>query len=163
ATQTIDIFSFVERSAIPLQHIDQPYYLAPERRDEKVYALLREALRQSDKVALARVVLHTRQYLTALTPPEDALVLVKLRRPAEVRGLATLELGDSVSNPSLAKAELEMAKGLIADMSGAWGPDEYRDKFQEKIMDLVEEKASKGKIHKVEAVPGEAETRRSAD
>lgn len=163
ATQTIDIFSFVERSAIPLQHIDQPYYLAPERRGEKVYALLREALRQSDKVALARVVLHTRQYLTALMPLEDALVLVKLRWPAEVRGLATLELGPSVTKPNLAKAELEMAKRLIADMSGAWEPDEYRDQFQDQIMDLVEEKASKGKIHEVEALPGEAETRRSAD
>lgn len=163
ATQTIDIFSFVDRSAIPLQNIDMPYYLAPERRGEKVYALLREALRQSNKVALAKVVLHTRQYLTALMPLEDALVLVKLRWPAEVRGLATLELGPTVSKPNLAKAELDMAKRLIQDMSGPWEPEEYRDQFQDQIMELVEEKASKGKIHEVESVPGEAETRRSAD
>ena len=163
ATQTIDIFSFVERSAIPLQNIDTPYYLSPERRGEKVYALLREALRQSDKVALARVVLHTRQYLTALMPLEDALVLVKLRWPAEVRSLASLELGPAVTKPSLAKSELEMARRLIEDMAGDWQPDDYRDQFQDQIMDLVEEKARKGKIHEVEAVPGEAETRRSAD
>src|SRR5690606_37950629 len=51
----------------------------------------------------------------------------------------------------------------IEDMAGEWEPDEYRDQFQDQIMDLVEEKASKGKIHEVDAVPGEAETRRSAD
>src|SRR5690606_2072055 len=120
-------------------------------------------LRQSDKVALARVVLHTKQYLTALMPLEDALVLVKLRWPAEVRGLATLELGPTVTKANLVKAELEMAKRLIEDMTGDWQPDDYRDQFQDQIMDLVEEKASKGKIHEVEAAPGEAETRRSAD
>jgi DNA end-binding protein Ku len=109
------------------------------------------------------VVLHTRQYLTALMPLEDALVLVKLRWPAEVRGLATLELGPTVTKPNLAKSELEMARRLIEDMAGDWQPEEYRDQFQEQIMDLVEEKAQKGKIHEVEAVSGEAETRRSAD
>lgn len=163
ATQTIDIFAFIERGAIPLQNIDTPYYLSPERRGEKVYALLREALRQSDKVALAKVVLHTKQYLTALLPLEDALVLVKLRWPAEVRGLASLELGPAVAKPKLVKSELDMARRLIEDMAGDWQPDEYRDEFQDQIMELVEEKASKGKIHEVEAVSGEAETRRSAD
>lgn len=162
STQTIDIFTFVEREQIPLQNIDTPYYLSPEKRGEKVYALLREALRGSGRVALARVVLHTRQYLAALMPLEDALVLVKLRWPAEVRSLAILELGSAVSKPDLAKAELDMAKRLIEDMSGDWQPDDYRDTFQEKIMELVEEKASAGKITHVEGVEA-GEARRSAD
>ncbi|MGP3789686.1 non-homologous end joining protein Ku [Pseudomonas sp. B392_1p] len=162
STQTIDIFTFVEREQIPLQNIDTPYYLSPEKRGEKVYALLREALRGSGRVALARVVLHTRQYLAALMPLEDALVLVKLRWPAEVRSLAILELGGAVSKPDLAKAELDMAKRLIEDMSGDWQPDDYRDTFQEKIMELVEEKASAGKITHVEGVEA-GEARRSAD
>ena len=162
STQTIDIFTFVEREQIPLQNIDTPYYLSPEKRGEKVYALLREALKSTGKVALARVVLHTRQYLSALMPMEDALVLVKLRWPAEVRGLATLELGSAVSKPSLAKAELDMARRLIEDMSGDWEPDAYVDTFQEQIMALVEEKASAGKITHVEGVEA-GEARRSAD
>lgn len=162
STQTIDIFTFVEREQIPLQNIDTPYYLSPEKRGEKVYALLREALRGSGRVALARVVLHTRQYLAALMPLEDALVLVKLRWPAEVRSLAILELGSAVSKPDLAKAELDMAKRLIEDMSGDWQPDDYCDTFQEKIMELVEEKASAGKITHVEGVEA-GEARRSAD
>src|SRR5690606_392889 len=91
-----------------------------------------------------------------------ALVLVKLRWPAEVRSLAILELGSAVSKPDLAKAELDMAKRLIEDMSGDWQPDDYRDTFQEKIMELVEEKASAGKITHVEGVEA-GEARRSAD
>jgi DNA end-binding protein Ku len=162
STQTIDIFAFVDSAQIPLQHIDKPYYLAPDRRGEKVYALLREALSGTDKVALAHVVLHTRQHLAALMPIESAMVLVMLRWPSEVRGLDTLELDDSVTKPKLAKSELDMAKRLIKDMSADWQPKEYQDSFQDRIMALVEKKAKAGKIENVERVEGEEE-RRSAD
>lgn len=162
STQTIDIFAFVDSVQIPLQHIDKPYYLAPDRRGEKVYALLREALSSTDKVALAHVVLHTRQHLAALMPIDSAMVLVILRWPSEVRGLETLELDDSVTKPKLAKSELDMAKRLIKDMSADWQPEEYQDSFQDRIMALVEKKAKAGKIENVEQVEGE-ETRRSAD
>lgn len=162
STQTIDIFAFVDSVQIPLQHIDKPYYLAPDRRGEKVYALLREALSSTDKVALAHVVLHTRQHLAALMPIDSAMVLVILRWPSEVRGLETLELDDSVTKPKLAKSELDMAKRLIKDMSADWQPEEYQDSFQDRIMALVEKKAKAGKIENVERVEGE-EQRRSAD
>lgn len=162
STQTIDIFAFVDSVQIPLQHIDKPYYLAPDRRGEKVYALLREALSSTDKVALAHVVLHTRQHLAALMPIDSAMVLVILRWPSEVRGLETLELDDSVTKPKLTKSELDMAKRLIKDMSADWQPEEYQDSFQDRIMALVEKKAKAGKIENVERVEGEEE-RRSAD
>jgi DNA end-binding protein Ku len=162
STQTIDIFAFVDSPQIPLQNIDTPYYLTPDRRGEKVYALLREALSSTDKVALAHVVLHTRQHLAALMPLESALVLVMLRWPAEVRSLESLELGPAVSQPKLAKSELDMAKRLIKDMSADWQPEEYQDSFQDRIMELVEQKAKAGKIEEVERVEGEQE-RRSAD
>jgi DNA end-binding protein Ku len=151
STQTIEIFSFVDSSQIPLPNIDTPYYLAPDRRGEKVYALLRETLKQTNKVALALVVLHTRQYLAALMPLDDALVLVKLRWPAEVRSLDTLELGPEVKKPELKKGELEMAKRLVEDMSGEWSPQEYVDQFEAKIMALVERKAGEGEIEDVES------------
>lgn len=162
ATQTIDIFAFVDSEQIPLQHIDTPYYLAPDRRGEKVYALLREALSSTNKVALAHVVLHTKQHLAALMPLESVLVLVMLRWPSEVRSLASLELSAAVSKPKLAKTELDMAKRLIKDMSGDWQPDAYVDEFQNRIMELVARKAKAGKIEEVDRVEGE-ETRRSAD
>lgn len=162
STQTIDIFAFVDSQQIPLQHIDTPYYLAPDRRGEKVYALLREALVGTGKVALAHVVLHTRQHLAALMPLESALVLVMLRWPSEVRGLETLELSPAVTRPKLAKSELDMAKRLIRDMSDDWRPEAYVDSFQDRIMELVERKAKAGKIEEVERVEGREE-RRSAD
>jgi len=150
ATQTIDIFSFVAADEIPLQQFDTPYYLAPDKRGGKVYALLRETLESTGKVALATVVLHTQQHLALLRPLEDALVLITLRWPDEVRGIDSLELDSSVTQAKVNKGELEMAKRLVDDMSGKWTPDKYQNAFRQTIMDLVEEKASKGKISVVE-------------
>ncbi|WP_283190614.1 Ku protein [Pseudomonas sp. PMCC200344] len=162
STQTIDIFSFVDSEQIPLQNIDTPYYLAPDKRGGKVYALLRETLSKTNKVALALVVLHTRQHLAALMPLESAMVLVMLRWPAEVRSLDTLELGSEVTKPELAKGELDMAKRLVQDMSADWKPEDYHDSFEDKIMALVEKKANEGKIEDVETATGEEE-RKTAD
>ncbi|WP_459205721.1 non-homologous end joining protein Ku [Pseudomonas sp. MLB6B] len=149
ATQTIDIFSFVKASEIPLQHFDTPYYLSPDKRGGKVYALLRETLEASGKVALATVVLHTRQHLALLRPLNDALVMITLRWPDEVRGLDTLELNQKVTKATLTKQERDMAKRLVEDMSGPWSPDEYHDAFRDTIMQLVREKARKGKLSAV--------------
>ncbi|MBC3438050.1 Ku protein [Pseudomonas sp. BW16M2] len=154
ATQTIDIFSFVDAGEIPLQQFDTPYYLSPDRRGGKVYALLRETLESTGKVALATVVLHTRQHLALLRPLEDALVMITLRWPEEVRGLESLELDKSVTDSKLDKRELDMARKLVQDMSGPWTPDDYHDAFRQTILDLVEEKASKGKIEIVDKGEG---------
>ncbi|CAM2859058.1 Ku protein [Pseudomonas fluorescens] len=162
STQTIEIIAFVAADQIPLQNIDTPYFLAPDKRGGKVYALLRETLKKTAKVALANVVLHTKQHLAALMPLDSALVLVMLRWPAEVRSLDELELGSDVTKPSLTKGELDMAKRLVEDMSADWQPDAYRDSFQEKIMALVARKAKAGKIEDVESQEG-SEARKSAD
>lgn len=162
STQTIEIFGFVDSDRIPLQNIDTPYFLAPDKHGEKVYALLRETLVDTRKVALANVVLHTRQHLAAVMPLDSAMVLVILRWPAEVRSLDTLELTDAVTEATLSKSERDMARRLVKDMSVDWQPDEYRDTFEEKIMQLVETKAREGKIEDVETSVGEPE-RKSAD
>lgn len=162
STQTIEIIAFVASDQIPLQHIDTPYFLAPDKRGGKVYALLRETLKKTSKVALANVVLHTKQHLAALMPLDSALILVMLRWPAEVRSLDDLELGSDVTKPTLAKGELDMAKRLVEDMSADWQPDDYRDSFQEKIMALVAKKAKAGKIEDVES-SADGEERKSAD
>ena len=162
STQTIEIFGFVDGQQIPLQNIETPYYLAPDKRGEKVYALLRETLAQTKKVALANVVLHTKQHLAAVMPIESAMVLVLLRWPSEVRGLDTLELTEAVTDVKLNKSELAMAKRLVEDMSADWTPEDYRDTFQDQIMHLVETKAREGKIENVETETDEGE-RKSAD
>ncbi len=162
STQTIDIFGFVYSQQIPLQNIDTPYYLTPDKRGEKVYALLRETLHDTRKVALAHVVLHTKEHLAAVMPLASALVLVMLRWPADVRELDDLDLSDAVTDVQLNKSERDMARRLVKDMSANWKPEEYRDTFQDKIMQLVETKARQGKIQNVETDPGEEE-RKSAD
>jgi len=162
STQTIDIFSFIDSDEIPLANIDTPYYLSPDKRGEKVYALLRETLIDSKKVALAYVILHTRQHLAALMPIDSALVLVLLRWPAEVRSIDELALTKTTTHADLNKSEKEMAKRLVNDMAGSWEPDNYRDTFQEKIMQLVDKKARDGEIENVETDPG-SEQRKSAD
>jgi DNA end-binding protein Ku len=150
STQTIDIFGFLDAKDIPLQNIERPYYLAPDKRGEKVYALLQQTLKDSGKVALANVVLHVKQHLAALMVDGDALILVMLRWPDEVRGLDTLELGTAVTGAKLSKGERDMAKRLVRDMTIEWSPDEYQDTFRDEIMKLVEKKAKAGKIEDVE-------------
>ncbi|MDD2046790.1 Ku protein [Pseudomonas putida] len=162
ATQTIDIFAFVDSAEIPLQQFDTPYYLSPDRRGGKVYALLRQTLESTGKVALAKVVLHTQQHLALLRPLEDAIVMITLRWPQEVRGLESLELGSSVRDSAIDKRELQMARRLVEDMSEHWTPEAYRNDFKDTIMSLVEEKASQGKIATVEAPQGDA-GQKSAD
>ncbi|HEY6528868.1 MAG TPA: Ku protein [Cellvibrionaceae bacterium] len=161
STQTIDIFSFVEITSIPLAYIETPYYLAPDKRGEKVYALLRETLAATQKIGLAYVILHTKQHLAAVMPIENALVLILLRWPSEVRDLATLELTQAATNATLSSTEKQMAKRLVEDMTTQWKPDDYEDTFQAKIMALVDKKAAQGKIENVET--DDTSPRKNAD
>ncbi len=162
-TQTVDIVAFVDAEKIPFLFIDTPYYLTPDRRGEKVYALLREALVATGKVGLANVVLHTKQHLAVVMPLGEALVLNTLRWADEVRGIEALELKDEAIKPDLAKRELDMATRLIEEMSEDWQPEQYKDTFQEQIMALVEQKAKEGKVEAVSEPDDEGGERRSAD
>jgi DNA end-binding protein Ku len=162
ATQTVDIVAFVDAKDISFLYIDTPYYLTPDRRGEKVYALLRETLIQTGKVGIANVVLRNKQHLAVVMPLGKALVMNTLRWAEEVRGVEYLEMKDEALNADLNPRELDMAKRLVEDMSEAWTPDQYKDTFQDQIMDLVETKAREGKIEAVGG-PEEAVDRRSAD
>lgn len=149
STQTVEIIAFLKAAQIPLPYLDTPYYLAPERRGGKVYALLREALAGTEHVGLATVVLHTRQHLAVVMPQGDALVLNTLRWGDEVRGVEELGLGDDVVDAKLDKRELDMARRLIEEMQEEWDPRRYKDHFTEQIMELVERKAKAGKLETV--------------
>ena len=162
ATQTVDIVAFVDAKEISFLYISTPYYLTPDRRGEKVYALLRETLIQTGKVGIANVVLRNKQHLAVVMPLGKALVLNTLRWADEVRGVEYLELKDEALNADLNKRELDMAKRLVEDMSEPWDPTQFKDTFQDQIMALVERKAREGKLEAVGG-PEEAVDRRSAD
>jgi DNA end-binding protein Ku len=156
-TQTIEIESFVEASEIPLIHFDRPYYLEPLAKGEKVYVLLREAMLAAGVVGIARVVMHTKEYLSALIPSETALVLHTLRWAGDVRATKELNL-PSEGRKALKDSDLKMAKQLIADMTDKWKPDAYEDNFAQAIHSLVAKRQKAGVTEKVEPMEDGAPT-----
>lgn len=141
ATQSIDIIEFVDLSEIDPMFFDKPYYLEPQKGGKKAYALLRETLKETGKVGIARVVIKTRQHLAAVKPKDDALVLELMHFPDEVLEPAGLDIP---REEKLGKKEMDMAKSLVETMSGEWNPTEFKDEYRDKLVALIEEKVKSG-------------------
>lgn len=155
-TQTIEIETFVDADEIPFVYLERPYYTAPLKRGEKVYALLRESLQQSHKVGVAKVVIQSKQHLAVLIPCGRALVLNLLRWGGEIRSFEQLDLPPlGAKAAGIKDAELKMAMQLIGDMTQPWDADSFRNSFAQEIHKLVEAKASAGKVTRVEKVDEE--------
>ena len=148
-TQTIEIEAFIDVAEVPFVYLEKPYFTAPINKGEKVYALLREALKDTGKAGLARVVIHSKQHLAVVLPCGPALVLNLLRWGGEIRSWEDLPL-PSAGKAGIKDAELKMAKHLIEDMSGHWNAAELRDEFHDAIMKLVDAKAKAGDTETVE-------------
>jgi len=161
ATQTVDVQGFVDAAEIPIFYYDTPYYLAPDRRGAKGYALLRDVLRKSGRLGLARVVLHTREHLCALLPQAEALMLITLRYADEILPAGELELPAPRPADAPTPREKEMALRLVQDMAMEWDPDAFRDEYREDLLDAIDRKIKAGKTH-VLTEAGEAPARRSA-
>lgn len=150
-TQTIEIEAFVDADDIPFIYLERPYYTAPLHRGGKVYALLREALRKSNKVGVAKVVIQAKQHLAILIPCGRALVLNLLRWGGEIRSFEQLDLPPLDARAAGIKAaEMTMALALIKDMSQAWDADRFRNSFSEEIHQLVQAKAHAGDVQSVQ-------------
>lgn len=147
-TQTIEIERFIDAAEMPFIFLERPYYVAPINKSDKVYALLRESLVDSGKIALAKVVIATKQHLAALVPSGAALVLNLLRWGDEVKTLESLDLPPA-GRKNLSAPELKMAKQLITEMSGKWDPDDFKDEFRHQVMKLVDKKVKAGKTETV--------------
>ena len=150
-TQTIEIESFVHASEIPFVQLEKPYYLEPLAKGEKVYALLREAMLAAGVIGIARVVMHTKEYLAALIPSGPALMLNTLRWANEIRPWTDIKL-PAEGRKALKDSELKMAKQLIEDMTQVWQPDAYADHFSEAVHALVEKRRAAGHTETVEAM-----------
>jgi DNA end-binding protein Ku len=156
ATQTIDIQAFVDAAEVPLTFYEQPYYLAPSRGGAKVYALLRETLRKSGKIAIATVVIRTRQHLCALLCSEDQIVLDTLRYPNELRSTEELKLPPtSLKSAGISDKELQMALSLVEGMSEDWDPKQYHDTYRDDVMALVHKKVKAGQTKTITAPEAE--------
>jgi DNA end-binding protein Ku len=142
-TRSIDIEQFVDLEQIDPIYYDHPYYLAPDKGAGKAYKLLLDAMEQADKVAIARVVIRSKENLVALRSYKGAITLETMLFPDEVVDPDSLEdLGSSDGKAKTTKRELDMAKQLIESLSGDFDASEYRDEYRERVLDLIERKAA---------------------
>ncbi|MGM9480251.1 Ku protein [Roseateles sp. NT4] len=144
-TQTIAIEGFVKATDVSFVYTERPYYLAPEGKADRVYALLREALTKAGVIGIARFVLHNKEHLAAVIPAGPALMLGTLRWAEEIRSPDALDLPkEGASANSLKPAELKIAQQLIDQMTSAWKPEEFKDDFTSAVRALVDKKAKAG-------------------
>ncbi len=154
ATQTIDILAFVDADQVPLMYYEQPYYLAPGKGGDKVYALLRETLRKAGKIGIANVVIRVKQHLCALVCVGDVIIMNTLRYSDEIRETDELKIPSSTEKAAaISDKELKMAMALVEGMSEEWKPEQYHDTYREDVLALVEQKV-KAKETKTITMPG---------
>lgn len=152
AHETVEIDTFVDATDISPAYYEKPYVLLPAKKAEKGYVLLRETLKKTGKVGIGRVVIRTKEYLAAVMPQGDALVMNLLRYKSEVVDAEDYELpSKSASDYRISPREIEMATDLIKSMSGKWKPEDYHDEFRAKLRTAIEKRLkSKGVTATVE-------------
>lgn len=142
-TKTIDIEQFVDEHEIDIRYFEKPYYLEPNEGAEKAYALLREALERSKKVALVQYVLREREYLGLLKPVGNAIVLDQMRFPTDLREATELRFP---GNSGIDEKELQIALQLIQHQTKSFAPEDWHDTYTETLEDIIEQKAKGKKI-----------------
>lgn len=150
--ESVDVEAFVDASEINLRFFEKPYILVPGKKAEKGYVLLRETLKKTGKVGIARVVIRTREYLCAVLPDGDALVLILLRYPQELVDVDEYRLpSGKAADFRVSAKESQMAEQLIESMTSSWKPDDYHDEFRARLSDIINKRIkSKGATTRVE-------------
>ena len=146
-TRTIDILDFVDPEAVDDRYYETPYYLMPGKGAERSYALLREAIRDSGRIGVGKIILRDAQHLAAIEVIEDAIVLTMMRFADELADLSSFSLPKA---DGLRKPELAMARQLIDHLSSEWDPQKYTDEYQENLMRIIQAKL-KGKKPRLQA------------
>ena len=144
ATQTIDIIDFVDLDEINPLYFDKPYYLGPDKKGAKAYALLRETLRRTGKVGIAKVVIRTRQYLAAVIARGDVLTLELMRYAHELRDPDELDVPHG--KQGVGDREIDMAERLVEGMVAAWDPEKYKDTYRADLMKTIKKRAEAGQL-----------------
>ena len=154
-TRTIDIVDFVKSDEIDDRFFETPYYLLPAKGGERAYALLREAIRQSGRVGVAKFILRDAQHLAAVEAIDNALVLTIMRFADELVETSAFEFpGDA----GMRKPELDMAKSLVNSLAAEWDPTKYTDQYRENLLKLIQAKLKGKKVDLEEAAePRQAE------
>jgi DNA end-binding protein Ku len=152
ATHTIEIEEFVDLAEIDPVFYDSPYFVAPVKAAEKPYALLVRAMEDQQKVAIARFVMRTKQYLAALRPKDGALLISTMVYADELIPRSELGELEAAAGVELTDKELAMARQLIESLSADFDPSRYKDEYREKVLELIERKAA-GETTVIAAAP----------
>ncbi|MGA8662444.1 MAG: Ku protein [Candidatus Cybelea sp.] len=151
ATQSVDIVEFVELDKISPMFFDKPYYLEPTKQGRHAYALLREALADSNRVAIARVVIRTKEYIAAVKPIGDALVLELMHWASEIVASDTLDLPGAEKLP---EKEMQMARMLIDTMSvDEFEPQKFSNNYHDQLLTMIEARAAGKELPKAKKAP----------
>ena len=150
STRTIDIERFVDVADIDRMYWNEPYFLLPDgKMAQEAYAVIREAMKSTERIALGRVVMHTRERLMAIEPRDDGLVAYTLRTKDEVRDPA--EAFDEIPKTKADPAMVEIAEKIIDQLSGPFDPSKFNDRYEEALKKLIAQKQKgKGRIAEVE-------------
>ncbi|WP_250633941.1 Ku protein [Pinirhizobacter soli] len=144
AHEVVEIDTFIDAGEIGPSYFEKPYILVPAKKAEKGYVLLRETLKKTNRVGIARVVIRTREYLAAVMAQDNALVMNLLRYPADIIDPEDYGLPEKDTKTyRITPKEMEMAKSLIESMAGTWKPSDYRDEFREKLRKVIEKRLAK--------------------
>jgi DNA end-binding protein Ku len=162
ASRTIDIQTFVARDAIAPYYFDTPYFLVPDKGGERVYALLREALEQSQKLAVATFVLRSRQHVAALMPVDKIITLDTLRYHEEIQPHPDVAAAAAKKTNGASGRELDMALKLIDEMTESWKPEAFKDTYRDDLMKRIEQKVKSGQTHTLTQPEAETTEQRSA-
>lgn len=149
-TQTIDIMQFVDEPDIDIRYFEKPYYLEVVKGGEKAYALLHAALQKSNKLALAKFVLHQHEHIAAIKPVGRALVLNQMRYPSDLREPGELHLP---TDKDLTKKELDMALQLVKQETKPFVAEDLHDTYTDELEELIKDKVKGKKPHKTKAKP----------
>lgn len=142
--RTINIENFIDKKYLNIIAIQNTYYLFPEKKGEKAYVILREALKQSGKMGIAKIIISTKEYLSTILPYGDAIILCLLKYDNEIKKLSEFDLPNkNMSAYKITKKELEVAKQLILSMSTKWNPSHYQDEYQQAIQQWIEKSVKK--------------------
>ncbi len=143
-SRTIDIEDFVDEADIDPIFYDHPYYLVPDKGAAKAYGLLLSAMEESEKVAIARVVIRSKEQLVAIRPHRDGdlLVMETMVFADEIVGPEDLDGLPESKELNVSDRELKMARQLIDSLSGEFEPSKYKDEYREKVLELIERKAA---------------------
>ena len=147
ATQSIDIVQFVDGAEIDITYYDTPYYTEPAKAGRRAYALLRETIKRTGKVGVAKIVIRERQHLCAVVADGPVILAYTLRWPYQLRDLADLDLpSEDLDELQVSDQELKMAEQLVGAMVGDWRPEQYRDTYRDDVLKMIDQKVKGGKV-----------------